>query len=74
MKKVLFVFLFLTIISRVFSQNPNTEKYKYWYYRDRLGYFVYPGAESDNSVIMTNRNGCRNYSDSYPPYFSIEFG
>jgi len=29
---------------------------KYWFYRDRLKYFVYPGTEEGASVLMTSRN------------------
>lgn len=33
---------------------------KYWYYRDRLKYFVMPGTEPGQSIVFTHRN------DNYP--------
>ena len=29
---------------------------KYWYYRDRLKYFVVPGTESGRSIFFTYQN------------------
>jgi len=66
-------FVFTQFVIPQYGQNFEREFVKYWYYRDRLQYFVYPGTEKGESIIMTCRNGCKDFTDSYPPYFSIEF-
>ncbi len=38
------------------SQTLSEEALKYWYYRDRLQNFVYPGTAEGCSVLMTTRN------------------
>jgi len=40
----------------IYSQVLNENATKYWFYRDRLKYFVYPGTEEGASVLMTSRN------------------
>jgi hypothetical protein len=52
---VLLLFVFCTS-SHLLSQELDSESLKYWFYRDRLKYFVYPGAEEGASVLMTSRN------------------
>jgi hypothetical protein len=46
---------------------------KYWYYRDRLKYFVMPGSEKGQSVVITCRNSYKEDGDWYPIYSGIEF-
>ncbi len=53
------VFVFVLAIMScniVFSQNFADNSLKYWLYRDRLRYFVYPGTDEGASVLMTVRN------------------
>jgi hypothetical protein len=78
MKAVISVILAMTCFigsAQVF----HTESEKYWYYRDRMKYFVYPGNQEGNSIIITNRNANRPYgysSGGWRPgiYNSVEFG
>ncbi len=73
MKALTFSIILLSVSA--FGQNIfrfNSELEKYWYYRDRLQYFVYPGDAPGNSVIITSRNPCKDYHDYFPIYTSIE--
>jgi len=56
MRKIFVLFMLVCFSVNVFSQSFNTELYRYWFYRDRLRYFVYPGSEAGNSVVCTYRN------------------
>ncbi len=60
MKNFIFFIYAVFFILELQAQNSayifKNESIKYWYYRDRLKYFVYPGTEEGNSVIMTKRN------------------
>jgi len=65
MKKLFILFLLVCLSGTVFSQNFDTEHYRYWFYRDRLRYFVYPGTEPGNSVVCTYRNPPRDRWDQW---------
>ncbi len=56
----------------------NNESIKYWYYRDRLKYFVYPGNNEGNSVLMTKRNSwgqeMGNNDDYIDQYNGVSWG
>ncbi len=57
MKKIIIFILFAGINISVFAQ---TDYYKamlkYWYYRDRLKYFVVPGYKQGESEVLSIRN------------------
>jgi len=55
MKKFIFLILFAGININVFAQI-NNAMLKYWYYRDRLKYFVVPGTKQGESEIIGIRN------------------
>ena len=64
--------LFLLLIISSLIVKPQTsffDQTQYWYYRDRLQYFVYPGTEKGNSLIATLRN-----PTSGRPYKTIKYG
>ena len=63
MRKIIVLLILIGLSVNVFSQSFNTELYRYWFYRDRLRYFVYPGTEAGNSVVCTYRN---------PPYERVD--
>ncbi len=48
--------LFLTLVPAVMPQMPATNLAKYWYYRNRLDYFVVPGDRPGESQIACTRN------------------
>lgn len=75
MKTLSFIIL-LTCLSNLFSQSFSDASIKYWYYRDRLKYFVYPGNEKGNSVICTYRNPIVERTDEYvqSTIHTIKFG
>jgi hypothetical protein len=67
MKKIFVLLITVVLTQNLFSQSFRDESYKYWYYRDRLRYFVYPSAEEGGSVLMTSRNSTGNGG----PYFQF---
>lgn len=54
----------------ILSQNPINNQIKYWYYRDRLHYFVMPGSNNGQSIVSDIRN--RDAGADF--YSSISFG
>lgn len=58
MKKLTVLILLLLVFGKVFSQSPVflDEAQKYWYYRDRLKYFVMPGSAPGQSILFSIRN------------------
>ncbi len=52
------IILVLLLFSQIgFSQRVlNIEAERYWYYRDRLKYFVMPGTEPGQSILFSIRN------------------
>lgn len=66
----LFVLLIILLPNIVKSQTIVFDQNQYWYYRDRLKYFVYPGTEKGNSLIATLRNP----TTLYRPYTTIKYG
>ncbi len=54
-KKIILVFLFITNTFLSFSQI-STDLIKYWFYRNRLKYFVIPGEKIGESQIVCVRN------------------
>jgi len=56
MNKLFCVLVFFCSMLSLSCQINSNELLKYWYYRDRLKYFVYPGTEEGASVLMTVRN------------------
>ncbi len=53
--KILLLIVFFSNIQLSFSQS-STDLMKYWYYRNRLKYFVIPGNKLGESQIMSTRN------------------
>ena len=76
MKKQIFWLFFLFISVKLFSQNFTEEHFKYWYYRERLRCFVYPGIGDGCSVIATYRNPVFALNDLYysENYKTINYG
>jgi hypothetical protein len=68
------VILFLLLIFQypilMFAQNEHLNLIRYWYYRDRLKYFVIPGNMMGESEVA----GIRNNLGWGPPYENIDFG
>lgn len=58
MKTICFIgfFYLLLIALNCSGQTFTDEATKYWYYRDRLKYFVMPGNESGQSILFSIRN------------------
>ncbi len=57
MKVLFFLILLLILVGKTFpQQNFNAASSKYWYYRDRLRYFVMPGSEPGQSILFSRRN------------------
>jgi len=56
MKKILFFILFVNVYINTFAQNGNENMLKYWYYRNRLKYFVIPGTKQGESEVIAQRN------------------
>ena len=54
-KLVLLIVLLLSSLLIV-AQSFTNEQMKYWYYRDRLQYFVSPGTGFGESVLFSSRN------------------
>ncbi|HPF00340.1 MAG TPA: hypothetical protein PKY63_06710 [Bacteroidales bacterium] len=67
--KRLFLFFIVVLPYTIKAQTVVFDQYQYWYYRDRLQYFVYPGTEKGNSLIATLRN-----PTSGRPYKTIKYG
>jgi hypothetical protein len=55
---IIFVLACLSFFSDINAQNfdENTANEKYWYYRNRLYYFVKPGLKQSESNVAGNRN------------------
>jgi len=54
MKKILILVVYsLFFCNVVIAQALSEEAMRYWYYRDRLKYFVYPDNEEGASLLMT---------------------
>lgn len=78
-KILLCILLFIVIVSniQVTLSQTCTDMMKYWYYRNRLKYFVVPGNKVGESQIVCTRN-CLAYD--YPPYYegqpynNVDFG
>jgi len=68
MRKIFVFFMLAGFTVNIFSQSFNTELYRYWFYRDRLRYFVYPGTEEGNSIVCTYRNPPMARGDQYTAY------
>ena len=69
MKKIILLLILLNIFSNNFSRvpiqcPPSNKMLDYWYYRDRLKYFVVPGSNQGESEIMD-----RNRLDDPNPSF-----
>lgn len=56
MKKIKLLILFSFIIINNFTQAQFNAPLNYWYYRDRLKYFVVPGSNQGESEVMDVRN------------------
>jgi len=56
MKTTVILLILFICAPGIYSQVLNENATKYWFYRDRLKYFVYPGTEEGASVLMTSRN------------------
>jgi hypothetical protein len=77
MRRIIFAgIIFFGFLNAVFSQVLSEEAMRYWYYRDRLQYFVYPGTEDGSSIIMTCRNSNGNGidNDAIGQYNGVEWG
>jgi hypothetical protein len=58
-KKIFFIsicFFFLFSETKAQSFNSNVANEKYWYYRNRLMYFVKPGLNQGDSNVARDRN------------------
>ncbi|MEI6123415.1 MAG: hypothetical protein WCQ95_07275 [Bacteroidota bacterium] len=74
--KMLLLFLFL-LIDCAYTQNPHDDyinQQKYWYYRERLKYFVEPSTEPGESQMAGLRNRNSNTSNINYGQHSIYFG
>jgi len=69
--QIIGVLLLLTCLGKAQTQF-SSEGLKYWYYRDRLKYFVMPGTEPGQSVVITCRNSTKELGQHYPVYCGIE--
>lgn len=56
MKKILQIFVISLLCTEVFAQNDQLNIERYWYYRNRLKYFVKVGTEQGQSCIASKRN------------------
>lgn len=63
-KLILLAIMLLVYILPTFSQTC-TDMMKYWYYRNRLKYFVVPGEKIGESQIICTRNKYRNQDVDY---------
>ncbi len=54
--KVKIIIIFFLMPMFVISQNPQDNQLKYWYYRDRLKWFVMPGYNHGQSIVSNIRN------------------
>lgn len=52
----LFSLIVLNLLSILIIKAQNTNAFKYWYYRDRLEYFVMPGTQAGQSIVAGIRN------------------
>ncbi len=61
MKKTVLLLVALFFTTNIGAQTLNTTEnaFKYWYYRDRLKYFVMPGTEPGQSILFSRRNPSR---------------
>ncbi|HBG71955.1 MAG: hypothetical protein A2W93_05230 [Bacteroidetes bacterium GWF2_43_63] len=73
MKNIAIFFMVVGSTLSVYSQVFNDNAVKYWFYRDRLKYFVYPGTDEGNSVLMTSRNS-NGQDDDIAQYNGAEWG
>ncbi len=73
--KRLFLLFLVILPNTIKAQTVVFDQNQYWYYRDRLQYFVYPGLEDGSSVLMTCRNSNgREEWDSDRLYNGAEWG
>ncbi len=75
MKRIIFLILFVIFSLNIYSQlNVTDDLLKYWYYRNRLQYFVVPGDKQGESEIIGIRNDMTDKYDvltnanTNPPY------
>lgn len=73
MKKAFALVLIVFVFYKSFAQSFSEESFKYWYYRDRLRYFVCPSDEEGGSILMTSRNSSWN-GGSVVQYNGVEWG
>ena len=59
MKRILIYFVLMIACINAFPQNDNDNMLKYWYYRNRLKYFVIPGTKQGESEIISQRNALK---------------
>ena len=59
--KTKLTYLFLLFHLSSFSQNESDNLKKYWFYRDRLKYFVIQGLNQGESCVSAVRNLVLNY-------------
>jgi len=62
MRKIFYLILFVNVYINTFAQSESENMLKYWHYRNRLKYFVVPGAKQGESEIIGIRN---NMKDNY---------
>ena len=64
--KTVYLFLLLMPLFSFCQNDFNSEQYKYWYYRERLKWFVMPGNSPGQSFVAAARNmGVNNYHNLY---------
>jgi len=71
-KVIILILIIVQLLPLVaFSQTPEENLLKYWYYRDRLKYFVVPGEKQGEGDMAGVRN--RMYY-LFPDYYNLDFG
>lgn len=67
-KAIVIVITIAFVNTNIYSQDEVSNLKKYWFYRDRLKYFVYPGTERGESIVATKRNGSSEYIVGSDPW------
>ncbi|GEM_PF-1206163 len=68
---ILFVVIFYLSPLLTFAQSQEELLLKYWYYRDRLKYFVVPGEKQGEGDMAGIRN---RIGSEYSDYYNLDFG
>ncbi|MGD9492742.1 MAG: hypothetical protein AB7V36_05260 [Bacteroidales bacterium] len=65
-KTICILFTALLFTNEICAQSLSATEnaFKYWYYRDRLKYFVMPGTDPGQSLLFSRRNASRENWDA----------